>query len=58
MKTKKILNLIQNECKYTMHCKNCKFCVEGDNYCLFYKMPSEWNIDEIKKRLSEVNKWD
>ena len=55
MKTKKILNLIQNECKYTMHCKNCKFCVEGDNYCLFYKMPSEWNIDEIKKRLSEVN---
>ena len=54
MKPKKILDLIQNECKYKMRCKECKFYVEGDNYCLFCNMPSEWNIEEIKKRLSEV----
>ena len=54
MKPKKILDLIQNECKYKMRCKECKFYVEGDNYCLFCNMPSEWNIEKIKKRLSEV----
>ena len=55
-----ILYKIKNECNKSKKCRNCKFfnekyITQGDyDLCILEIDPCKWNIEEIKRRLSEV----